>query len=113
VSTQTLSPSRSFHERTADQRTQALTLANATRARRSALKADVKAGRRSAASLISDPPDYAATMKVIDLLIALPKWGRGKAGKALKLAEVSPSKTLAGLSDRQREALIEALGGAR
>jgi hypothetical protein len=106
----TLTPPRSFHERTADQRLAALQTANEVRSRRSALKRDLKAGRQSAAVLLADPPDWLVSMKVVDLLIAVPRWGRGKASKALKLAGVSPQKTLAGLSDRQRDALIAALG---
>lgn len=111
--TATLSPPRSFAQRTADQRLQALAIANEVRSRRSALKRDLKAGRRSAVSLLADPPSWLETMKVIDLLIATPRWGRGKASNALKLAGVSPSKTLAGLSKRQRDALIQALGPDR
>lgn len=110
MSAQTLSPpSRSFTQRTTDQRLQALERANATRSRRSALKRDLKAGRRSAVPLLADPPEWAATMKVIDVVIAMPKVGRVKAEKVLKLTATSPHKTLGGLSDRQRAALIQAL----
>ena len=105
-------PSRSF-ERTTDQRIAALAVANEVRSRRSALKRDLKAGRRSAVSLLADPPDYAATMKVLDLVIAMPKVGRVKAAKLLRGTLVSPHKTLGGISARQRAALIEALGGER
>ena len=106
----TLSPS-AFHERTTDQRLLALAMANQTRARRAALKRDLKAGRRSAVSLLADPPDWLATMKVIDLLLSVPKWGRVKSGAILRQNGISPSKTVGGLAPRQRAELVRALGG--
>ena len=48
-----------------------------------------------------------ATAKVFDILMALPKFGRVKAGRFLNQARISQSKTVGGLSDRQRTELIE------
>jgi hypothetical protein len=104
----TLTPSRSF-ERTADQRIQALQIANEVRSRRSALKRDLKAGRQSAVLLIADPPAWLQSMKVLDLLTAMPRVGRVKAARVLRATAVSPHKTVAGLSERQRGELVRAL----
>ena len=92
-------------ERTPDQRMDALSKANEVRARRAQLKLDLKSGRVSLAALIVDPPPYLETAKVLDMLLALPGHGRVKATKILNSCRVSPSKTFAGLSERQRKEL--------
>lgn len=91
-----------FEDRSLAQRQEALRLANEIRQCRAELKRDLKAGRESARQILLRPPEYANTMKVFDLLLAMPKWGRVKVNKALVHAATSPSKTLGGLSDRQR-----------
>ena len=73
------------------------------------MKCDLKAGRCSAVALIADPPDWAHAMKVLDVVIAMPKVGPVKAAKLLSATVISAHKTLQGLSPRQRAALIEAL----
>jgi hypothetical protein len=45
-------------------------------------------------------------MKVFDLLLATPKYGRIKANKLLQRCRISSSKTVGGLSDRQRVEII-------
>ena len=93
-------------ERTHAQRLDALRRANDVRAYRARLKRDLKAGRRSIDSLLRHPPEEIATMKVIDLLLHVPKYGRVKVGKALKVCTISPSKTVEGMTDRQRYELL-------
>lgn len=92
-------------DRTLDQRMSALAKANDHRSRRAAFKRDLKAGRVSVLDVLIDPPEWAATMKVFDLLVAAPGRGRVKANKALTRARISPGKTLGGLSGRQRTEL--------
>src|SRR5690242_1124859 len=87
----------------------ALERANEIRAFRARLKKDVKAGKESAYGIVACPPEMTATMKVFDLLLAMPKTGRVRANKLLRRCSVSPSKTLAGLSDRQRRDLLALL----
>lgn len=89
--------------RSLQQRMEALRRANEVRTRRARLKKDVKAGEVDPGSVLDDPA-Y-ATMKLIDLLLAVPKVGRTKANRVLVMNRISPSKTLGGLSDRQRGAL--------
>lgn len=96
-------------ERSLDQRMEALQRANEIRTRRAQLKRDLKAGRQSIHQLLLDPPDYLQTAKVFDMLLAVPKYGRVKANKVLSQVRISPSKTIGGLSERQRGELVSLL----
>lgn len=102
--TSTAAPERSF-----DQRMEALRRANDIRSRRAALKKDLKAGRMRFETLLEDPPDYLLTAKVFDILLAVPKYGRVKTQRALNHCRISPSKTIGGLSERQRQELVQQL----
>lgn len=93
-------------ERTYQQQMQALKAANQIRARRSELKRELKAGRRSVEPLLSEPPAWLESMKLFELLLSVPKIGRVKASKVLARSGVSPSKTVRGLSPRQRQELL-------
>ena len=101
-----LTPSRSDQ-----QRREALVRANQVRSARRRLKEQLKRKEASLASLIDNYPSYLATAKVNDLLQALPGWGPARAGKLLASCHISPTKTVAGLTPRQRQALLEALTG--
>jgi len=96
-------------ERSLAQRMEALERANAIRMKRAQLKRDLKAGRKSIHDLLLDPPEYVETAKVFDLLLAVPKYGRVKVNKILHTCRISPSKTIGGLSPRQRGELVELL----
>lgn len=99
--------------RTLQQRLAALERANDTRSRRAQLKRDIKAGRQEATALLANPPAWILTMKVWDLLLAVPKYGRVKVNKKLSVVRISPSKTLGGMSERQRGELVALLGGSQ
>ena len=92
-------------ERSLNQRMDALQKANVIRTRRAQLKRDLKAGRVSIHTLLLEPPDYLETAKVLDMLLAVPKYGRVKANRVLQTCRISPSKTIGGLSARQRAEL--------
>jgi len=94
-------------ERSLTQRMEALQRANDIRSRRAQLKRDLKAGRQPIAELLRNPPEYVETAKVFDLLLAVPKYGRVKVNKILSICRISPSKTIGGLSERQRNELVE------
>lgn len=100
-------------DRTTAQRLEALANANRIRSRRAQLKRDVKACREDPVELVMRPPAFADAMHVRDLLLAVPKLGHVKVDKALRIAGVSPAKTLAGLSGRQRQELARLLAGRR
>lgn len=93
-------------ERSPDQRMDALARANLIRSERARLKRELKAGRLSFHTLLLSPPDYLETAKVFDMLLAVPKYGRVKVTKILSTCRISPSKTIGGLSDRQRSELV-------
>jgi hypothetical protein len=96
-------------ERSLNQRMDALARANEVRSARAQLKRDLKAGRSSIQSLLLDPPEYLETAKVFDMLLAVPKYGRVKVNKMLLACRISPSKTIGGLSERQRGELVSLL----
>ena len=96
-------------ERSLIQRMDALQRANEIRTRRAKLKKDLKAGRVSIHTLLMDPPEYLQTAKVFDMLLAVPKYGRVKVNKVLQQCRISPSKTIGGLSERQRSELVSML----
>lgn len=112
--------------RTLEQRRAALRHANAIRSARKALKAELK-GRgvlalvellrdpdRVAGELVEQAPaGYVDTMHVADALTATRGIGTVKAGRFLRAVKVSPSRTLAGLSDRQRRELADAVAPMR
>ena len=94
-------------ERSLVQRMEALQRANDIRSRRAQLKRDLKAGRKPIHERLLEPPESLKTAKVFDLLLAVPKYGRVKVNKILSQCRVSPSKTIGGLSQRQRTELVE------
>ena len=96
-------------ERSLVQRMEALQRANDIRSRRAQLKRDLKAGRASIHVLLLEPPEFIETAKVFDMLLAVPKYGRVKVNKVLQLCRISPSKTIGGLSQRQRTELVSML----
>jgi hypothetical protein len=85
---------------------EALQRANQIRTRRAQLKRDLRAGRASIHQLLLEPPDWVETAKVFDMLLAVPKYGRVKVNKILQQCRISPSKTIGGLSERQRAELV-------
>lgn len=106
--TRAVAPPRSLAQRQA-----ALLKANRVRTVRADLKRDLKAGRRLLVDVLADvdegrEPDL-ETMHLFELLLAVPKCGRVKANVILQRARISPSKTLGGLSARQRRELVRAL----
>ncbi len=99
--TQVQAPARSL-----DQRMEALKRANDIRVKRAQLKKDLKAGRVVIEQILGNPPEYVETAKVFDMLMAVPKFGRVKAARFLNQCRISQSKTVGGLSERQRTELI-------
>lgn len=96
-------------DRSLAQRMTALDRANEIRTERAVLKRDLKAGRKTPHDILLEPPDWIETMKVFDLLLACPKYGRVKVNKVLVQCRVSPSKTVGGLSQRQRTEVVSML----
>ncbi len=104
-----IKPGVAAPERSLVQRMEALQRANEIRTRRAQLKRELKAGRTQIQPLLLDPPEYLQTAKVFDLLLAVPKYGRVKVNRILTQCRISPSKTIGGLSLRQRTELVSYL----
>jgi hypothetical protein len=98
---QTQAPRRSL-----DQRMEALQRANDIRVKRAKLKKDLKLGRVRFDEILRNPPEYVSTAKVLDMLMAVPKFGQVKAKRYLNQCRIAESKTIGGLSDRQRAELV-------
>jgi len=97
-----IAPSREL-----DQRHQALELANEIRYRRAAFKRALRSCSHQLAAfnagvILHAPPHWAQTMKVRNLLVALPGIRDAKADRLLIQLGISPRKTIAGMSPRQR-----------
>jgi hypothetical protein len=95
--------------RSLEQRKKALGKANEVRTKRAALKKQLKTRQTTLVDVLVAPPEWLATMKIVDLLLAVPKIGRTKANKALAQLRISPSKTVGGMSNRQRAELLARL----
>jgi hypothetical protein len=102
-------PSAAVPERTHEQRMKALRRANEIRTKRAQLKRDLKGGKTKVEALLLDPPEWVMSAKVFDMILAVPKYGRVKANKILTQCRISPSKTIGGLSERQRAELVHML----
>ena len=79
------------------------------RRQRAQLKRDLKAGRCAIDEVLTNPPAFVQTARVADLLLAVPKYGPVKVNRLLARCRIAPSKTLGGLSQRQRDELVEIL----
>jgi hypothetical protein len=90
----------------AAQRLEALRRANEIRIGRAQLKKNLASGSVRITDILATPPECAKTQKVHDLLLALPKYGPARVARLLTHCRIGPSKTVAGLSDRQRKELL-------
>lgn len=94
-------------DRSSEQRLAALRFANEVRSHRATIKKALRYGDMTPATVLFSLGDpWLQGMKVQDVLLATPKLGRVKAARALRHCGVSPSKTIGGMTDRQREDLF-------
>lgn len=88
----------------------ALARANEVRLARAALKRAVKVNPRLILEVLEEPPDYCATMELVELLMALPRWGRLRARRVIRqLATSSENIQIGKLTPRVRGVLLEHL----
>jgi hypothetical protein len=92
--------------RSREQRLRALEQANEVRTARAKLKKELASGKIELVQVVADPPACVRTARVRDVLLALPKIGSVRAGRILAQCGIAHSKTLGGLTDRQRGELI-------
>lgn len=102
-------PVSSTPERSKQQRLEALARANEIRIMRSELKRGLRAGEERLEDIITNPPGYLHSAKVAELLMSVPKVGPVRAARILEQCRVSPSKTVIGLTPRQRRELLDVL----
>lgn len=101
---------RRVPDRSPQQRMSALEEANRVRFARADVKRRLKSGELGVYELLMNPSEELEGAKVEEMLLAIRGMGRVKVGRVLKQAEISRSKTLIGLTHRQRDRLIEVLG---
>lgn len=96
---------------TEEQRRQALEKAAEARKARAEVKHKLKAGTLRLAQVLAQPDDVTVgKMKVSAVLEALPGVGKVRARKIMEKLEVSPSRRVRGLGEKQRQALLEEFG---
>lgn len=88
---------------------QALAKANEVKSARYRMLREIRAGERTAQSVIVDPPAELRTMEVIRALTAVRYCGMGKATRILQDAQINPSRFLEDLTQRQRGVLLVAM----
>jgi len=89
----------------------ALKKAAEARAKRAAVRAQIKSGALSFADVLKRADDpIVARLKVSALLESLPGYGKAKAARVMEELEISESRRVQGLGARQRELLLERLG---
>jgi hypothetical protein len=84
-----------------------LEIANEVRRRRSRLKAELAAGEATLAKPLLLEQDWTRTMKVADLLKAVPGLGRVKVKRAPTANRIGHGATLGGLTATRRGDLLE------
>lgn len=96
---------------TPEQRAEALAKAAEARKARSELLASIKSGDKSIESVLDKAKDdkTIGKTKVTQLLKAVPGLGSVKVAGIMEQAGIDPDRRAAGLGDRQRKALLEAL----
>lgn len=99
-------------ETTQEQRLAALEKAAAARRVRAELKELLKTGSLTLPRLFerADEDELVAGMKVYSLVAASPGVGKVKAGRTMSEIGIPDNRRIRGLSERQRQALIDQLG---
>lgn len=95
-----------------EQRRQALEKAAEARRKRAEIKAQLKNGSLGLTEILrrADGDDTLGKMKVAAMLEALPGVGKVRAQKVMEELNISPSRRLRGLGEKQRQALKERFG---
>jgi len=100
-------------ERSIAQRRAALLYANEVRSFRAALKVKIAAAEIDADTVLVSRDPRLDSMRVEGLVLAVPGMGRVKCNMLFRKLGISPSKTVAGISPRQRGQLLVALRSHR
>jgi signal recognition particle GTPase len=95
-----------------EQRREALAKAAEAPKKRAEIKAKLKSGSLGLNDILTkaDGDETVGKMKVSAMLEALPGVGKVRAQKVMEELNISPSRRLRGLGDKQRQALRERFG---
>jgi hypothetical protein len=96
-------------DRTDEQRRRALDIANEVRTYRAQLKLDLKAGRVLLDDVLDADDPLLASMRIYDLLVAVPWLGQARVRTALRDAHISHTRRLGALTVRERRDLYAKL----
>jgi hypothetical protein len=96
-----------------EQRRVALATANEVRLRRAELKRELRAGRVTIEALLMNPPAYVRNATIFEALTWLPHYGREKASRLLRRADIAAGTTFERLTPKRRQALIRQIELAR
>jgi hypothetical protein len=94
------------------QHMRALERANEVRLARADLKRRIADGQLRAADVILESPWEAESMAVADVLMSQRRWGRTRARRLLAGIQMSETKTLGSMTERQRRAVALAMADA-
>jgi len=95
------------------QHLRALERANEVRLARAELKRRIADGQLPAAEVILTAPWEAESMAVADVLMSQRRWGRTRARRFLAGIQISETKTLGSMTERQRHAVALAIREVR
>jgi hypothetical protein len=95
----------------APQHMRALEHANKVRLARAELKRQIADGRREVADVVLECPWEAESMTIADLLMSQHRWGRTRCRRFLGSIQMSETKTLGTMTERQRRTLSARLSG--
>ncbi|HTE70216.1 MAG TPA: integration host factor, actinobacterial type [Actinomycetes bacterium] len=99
---------------TPEQRQQALEKAAEARRKRAELKAQLKSGNTSLASVLGkDDDETVGKMKVSSVLESMPGVGKVRARKIMEKLDISASRRVRGLGSKQKDALLAEFGGKK
>jgi hypothetical protein len=100
---------------TPEQRQQALEKAAEARRKRAELKAQLKSGNVSLASVLNraNNDDTVGKMKVASVLESLPGVGKVRARKLMERLDISASRRVRGLGSKQKDALLAEFSGKK
>lgn len=95
----------------APQHLSALARANEIRLARATLKREIASGERTVADVLLQIPTEIERMEIGELLCCQRRWGAQRTRRLLATIPVIETKLVGTLTQRQRTALAEALGG--
>jgi hypothetical protein len=99
---------------TPEQRQQALEKAAEARRKRAELKAQLKSGNTTLATILAkDSDETVGKMKVSSVLESMPGVGKVRARKIMEKLDISASRRVRGLGSKQKDALLAEFGGKK